>query len=570
MTSAQSFRFRDTWCEIGIVLGLSFVFLGARFSVTGGKAVLCADSLQYADNAIALLDPHIAADFAFRKPGYSFLLAGVCGLFGSLGWPAILVNYLLIGLWPAGAYGLARQISEHRFAARLAAAGTLCLLTAYPWADRLMSECLYGTLLIAALMLIARGLRKYRDTTSCCPKPSAAHPDPEQSFPNPDANVILFFLVGGFMLALAWLTRSAAISVIAGVILIVFWQMRASLRRAALTIATLIGSILAAVLVECGMNASTHGIFRPCTGTFGPMLLMRMCALQGLPLAQQNFAATCAKPGSVPPDTKQSFADLFGQASVEAVCAALLPERGIEEAYVAHPLDVWVARHRAIRHMDEWQADDLFARAARRIMIAHPDEYLATSAYLLVHWGLRRPLRTEDPGAPGWRSMIRHPRADEDQPWYAYWALPGRDMEHSLKVTDRLTRQASRRASFVAGEPWSTLRFVYMRTGVDRIAAPIGTILRGWPLLAVPVCLIHGRRRGGTMLMLSVAMVADALLACLTAPSADAFQRFMDVWLPVDCALGGVAWVAVASFLRQRASAIMRIPEPRLHPSNIG
>lgn len=490
---------------MGIILAFSLVLMVARFAVSGGKAILCADSIQYADNAIALIEPDGATDFAFRKPGYSFLLALVLAFTGSLGWTTIGANYLLLSLWPAGAYLLAVLMADRRGAAWLAALATAAGATTFLWADRMMSECLYGTLLLVALILAAWALK---DETV---RPGRLVPV-------------------GIMLALAWLTRSAGVSVMAALLVITLWRTRSAMPLMMRAVAAMLLPLGIAVALECDMNNARHGAFRPCTGTLGPMMLMRACALQGDPLTEG--------PGG-------------------SACAALLPERAPTEAFVAHNLDVWIARDRAIRlaGLTEWQADELFARAAREVVAAHPGDYLATSLRLVVHASLRRPLAAECVAPQRTAAPISHPLAADDERfedrWFAYWALSHRTNDDALRLTDELERQSSRRAPFTPSQPWATLRYVFMRAHVAGAAAVIGGVLLLWPLVTLPLCLWLAPGRRATIVV-GAALAADVLLIGLTAPSIDAFQRFIDVWMPVDGALSGTSMAWAITILAPR------------------
>ncbi|MBI4717680.1 MAG: glycosyltransferase family 39 protein [Planctomycetes bacterium] len=524
-----------------LILALSAVAQMIHFSAQGGRAVISGDSVQYVTDAEALLYGRDRPHFEIRKPGYALFLAAVGWLLGNMGWAAIAANHALLAALPLAAYALGCRLRS-RGVGWVAAFLTIARLQQLVWGDRMMSEALFSFLLSFGLLALIAGGGRGGSTS--------------------------LLATSGCLLGLAWLTRGTATAVIAaGVVwLLIPASVRSDknagaagyagdcvrFRTAAhrlsrsLTVAALFrqrglaaaGVFLAPVvciaLFECGLNAAYSGRFRTCTGTAGAMLMQRVRFFQGTPLPEGT-------------ETAQAL--------------ALLPERAADNAYVAHELDVWIARDRALRDggMDEWAFDDLMARVAGRAVIQRPNAYLASTAVMAWQHLTRNPNAARcSPVTPDRRAgLIMHPAAPNEEEavrrWYAYWALPHLPREESIAFVERVQAAAAKRAPFGRGKPWSDARYLLSKPAVAtslRVGQWLGSL---WPGFALLGCFWLGLNRR-TCGLLAAAYVLEALLVGALATTTN---RFQEVWVATDTALAAsLVFVVVAAAVRKSRQVV--------------
>lgn len=502
LSDAKAQRSTGFFFDLVLLAAIALTFEGGRFSIRHGRAIVCADSMQYLDGADAILDGESSPVFAFRKPGYAFFLAGISAGLGPEGWKIVLVQHLLHATLALLAYLTARTLGTWRGGAWGAGLMTVAAAGKLVWADRIMSETLYAVLLTGGLLC---GLRALRD----------------------DAKAARAWGGAGALLALAWMTRSSATAVLAATAAIAFVSLRRTPRRALQACTALMLPVTAALVFECGLNLAGAGEFRPCTGTLGPMMLMRTRALEGQGAPETPAAARCA---------------------------ALLPERRAEDAFRAHPLDVWIARHRAITEarLSEWDADALFRDAALAGIRANPGSYLTTTAILSgAHLARLSSTRLEAALPEVERlPMIAAPNAagspSAGDPWYLAWALPHRTRTDAIALSIRLRSFEEQRAAVASHDPLTTLRYFVMHPlteGVLQFLRIPGRFLL--PPLALAGCWLLGARRK-PLILLAAAGLADALLVGLTGSSLDAVARFQAVWAATDAALAATCLTLAA------------------------
>lgn len=501
-SDAKAQRSTGFFFDLVLLAAIALAFEGGRFSIRHGRAIVCADSMQYLDGADAILDGQSSPVFAFRKPGYAFFLAGISGGLGPEGWKIVLVQHLLHATLALLAYLTARTLGTGRGGAWGAGLMTVAAAGKLVWADRIMSETLYAVLLTGGLLC---GLRALRD----------------------EAKAARAWWGAGALLALAWMTRSSATAVLAATAAITLGSLRRAPRRALQACAALVLPVAAALVFECGLNLAGAGEFRPCTGTLGPMMLMRTRALEGQGAPETPAAARCA---------------------------ALLPERRAEDAFRAHPLDVWIARHRAIAEarLSEWDADALFRNAALSGIRANPGSYLTTTAILSgAHLARLSSARLEAALPEVERlPMLAAPNAagapSAGDPWYLAWALPHRTRTDVIALSIRLRSFEEQRAAVASHDPLTTLRYFVMHPlaeGVLQFLRIPGRFLL--PPLALAGCWLLGARRK-PLVLLAAAGIADALLVGLTGSSLDAVARFQAVWAATDAALAATCLTLAA------------------------
>ncbi|MCG3130298.1 MAG: hypothetical protein FLDDKLPJ_01052 [Phycisphaerae bacterium] len=475
---------------------------GGRFAVRHGRAIVCADSMQYLDGANAILTGESSPVFAFRKPGYAFFLAGISAGVGPEGWKIVLVQHVMHAALALLAYLGARTLGTGRGGAWAAGLMTVAAVGELVWADRIMSETLYAVLMTGGLLC---GLQALRGEAKAAPAWWGA----------------------GALLALAWLTRSSATAILVATVFAALVSLRRTPWRALHACAALMIPAAAAFAFECGLNFAGAGEFRPCTGTLGPMLLMRTRALEGQGAPEAPAAARCA---------------------------ALLPERSAEDAFRAHPLDVWVARHRAIAdaRLSEWNADEAFRDAALEGIRANLGSYLKTTAILSAAHLARLPSARIEAALPDVERlpMIAAPPAktapSAGDPWYLAWALPHRTCADAIALSTRLRSLEEQRAACASCEPLTTLRYVVMHPlteGVLQFLRMPGRFLL--PPLALAGCWLLGAHRK-PLALLAAGCIADALLVGLTGSSLDAVARFQAVWTATDAALAATCLALIA------------------------
>ena len=495
-------------CDVILILAISLVAAAAHFSIREGRAVLCGDSAQYLDEAEALLIDEKAPDFGFRKPGYALLLAAIGRITGSMSWAAVATNHVLLALVALAAYGLGLNLRS-RLTGWVAAVLTVAQLQALHWAERIMSEPLYTCVLSFAVLLFVIGLSR--------------------------RVMGRWMFAAGVLFAFAWLTRAAVVVVIVAAMICVLWKMRKATRCAWTPCACLLLPVLGAVLVESGLNLAYSDRFRTATGGLGIMLTTRTCYFQGVAL----------------PDTEAARA-----------CLALLPERSRDEAYVADKLDGCVARCHAIRDcgMDEWEFNDLMARAGVEMIAGDPKSYLSAGLDVFVRHILRQKSHPPLERVPSERRrpIVVHPDAanlrDSQDHWYAYWFLPHRSVAESVDFVSRIRAAAAQRAPFGGSGIGAGLRYGSM---VPPVVDALG-VLRGlaslWPGFALILCGPLGLNRR-TCGFLAAAYMLDALLIAACGSTDVANQRYQCTWLAADTVLAAAILTPAA---RLAASSIRK------------
>ncbi len=479
--------------DVALILLISLVGAAAHFSIKQGQAVISGDAAQYVDGAEALLTEGKTPNLAFRKSGYTLLLAGLGSWTGNMSWSAVSANHVFLVFAGLAAYGLGLNLRS-RTAGWVAAILVMARVQAAPWAERLMSEDFYVFLLSFGVLFLAVGLSR-------------------------GARGRWMFLAGLFLGA-AWLTRAVAVTVIAAGVVCVVWELRSAPRRALVSCLCLLFPVTAAVLLECGLNRAFSGSFRTSTGSLGVILTTRARYFQGV-----TFADT---------DSRRRLLEL-------------LPERRPEDAYLVNKLDGCVARAHAIREhgMDEWTFSRLIGRAGLEAIAANPRVYVSACLDVFVRHLLRRsgdpPLERLPPARR--RPIIVHPQATESMDsqdyWYAYWFLPHRSVEESVDLVSRMRSAAGERAPFGRAEVLAPLRYWSMLPPVVDTFDVLRAVAGLWPGFALILCGALGLNRR-TCMFLAVAYVFEAMLIGAIGSTDLANTRYQYVWLAIDTALVAV------------------------------
>lgn len=402
-----------------------------------------------------------------------------------------------------------------------AAVLTVVRLQYVVYADRLMSEALYTCLLSFGVLTLVVGLSRTRVRWLCG---------------------------AGCLLALAWLTRASATAVLPATLAIIVWTHRHAWRRAVLCTAAFGAPMVCAVVLECGLNARYAGRFKTSTGTAGTSLLLRMRHDQGAPMPPGAAAAT-----------------LLG----------LLPERSPTNAYIAHPLDVWVARYHALhdRGMDEWSFDRLMGRVALDMAWRDPVAFARHTAAVFAHHVLRRPGRF--PLAPRLeprrRRGIVHPdapdRATGERYWFAYWGLPHLAEDEAVQLVDRMKAAADQTAPFAHARIWSILRYLRAKPPVAATLDALHAVSMLWPGFALVACALTGIQRR-TCAVLAAVYVLDALMIGVLIA---ANERMSFVWIVTDTTLAATFVMLLAAWtMRYARRALAGLRTCRLAPSGSG
>lgn len=498
-----------TALDVLLILVLGLVAEAAHFSWRDGRAVINADCVQYVDAAEALLSPDKTPDFALRKPGYPFILAGVALLTGNMSWAPIAVNHLLFqALLPLAAYGLGRNLRS-RLVGWVAALLVIAQLQTHIAGGRLMSEAACTCILSFGILALAGGLR--------------------------GRGSLWLISLAGLLLGGGWLMRSVAAVVIVASLVCSLWVMRKQPGRAVTACLCLALPVSAAVLFECGLNLRYGDQFRTSTGSLGPMLMMRARHVQGLPM----------------PDSEAG-----------RQCLDLLPQRAPDDAYRAVEVDTWVARYTAVhdKGMDDWQVDALMRRTALEMIMANKVGFLRCSFDVFVRHLLRRVEGPSYASVPPENRLppLIHPASlddpNADKHWYAYWGLPHRTLQESLELATRVQADASTRAPFTQDRPWSTLRYWSRR---PLTADGLG-VLRGvaviWPGFALILCGALGLNLR-TCAFLAIAYVFEGVLISICMPSELAHERYQCIWLVTDTALTAALMTTLVTIAATRVKA---------------
>lgn len=493
------------------IAALGVLVAAACFSIRQGRAVLSFDAIQYLDNAFALVNG-TGADFACRKPGFSYLLAALLGASPTSLWPAVAVNYALLGSLPLAAYFLGRRLAG-RSAGWIAAAVLVAQVPASLWGDRIMTEALFTALVSWGVVLLAWALS------------SAA------------SRWVMF--AAAFVLANAWLVRPVVVVVFAAGVVATLFIHRRQLVTAATTVAMLTFPVAMAFALECGLNYRHSGVFRPSTGTLGAMWLMRARHIEGI---------------AWPTDGSGAY-----------LCA-LIPERSPAATYAVNPTDVWIARYRAIREggLSEWQIDKAMTAAGKAMLKEHPRLYLATAGKMFVRTLLRRSGGPPHSRVPmdAREGIVRHPFAppgpDSIDGWYDLWALPHKEPVAALAFGTRMREAAATRAPFGRGWGWDQLRWLISSAPTGDVMWALRQFTVFGPGLALLLCrrLKLDARASG---FLALVWVFDAALVALCGASDEANGRYQAAWVVCDSALAA-ALLGRLLFTRAGDAAMGEVP----------
>ncbi len=483
----QHNRLWITWLECGLILAVSLLAEMTHFSSQQGRAVICADSAQYVATAEAMVHGDRLPHFEMRKPGYSLFLAAILLMVGQLGWPVVVAQHAMLALLPLIAYGFGRMVHS-RMLGWLAALMVLAKLQTAIYGQRIMSESLFAVLLSMGMLLLAAGLMRKR--------------------------YVGWFTGAGMMLGLAWLTRGNATPIIAATVLFMIFWLWSDRRKLILTLTVLGMPIAMCVAFECGLNGVLSGRWRPSNGTAGALLTLRMRYYDGVDLP--NTVAT-------------------------AGALRWLPERSMADAYLSSPLDVWVARYRAIHDggMNEWTYDDSMAAFGRDMVLSDLGSYARhTLSYGLSHL-LRQPQHLTSTSVPVQRrkSWIAHPASaidsDAETYWYAYWGLPHLTLGESIVLVDRMKVAAHTRAPFGGETIWKNFRYYLTRPLIDGVLHALRWLDGAWPALGLLVCFVCGVNRK-LYTLVAVVWLAEALFVGLITPTLD---RLQFTWMVVDATM---------------------------------
>ncbi|MCO6439023.1 MAG: glycosyltransferase family 39 protein [Phycisphaerae bacterium] len=522
METDRSFRAR-VFCDLLLIAVLSLTAQAAHFTWKQGRVLVSADSLQYRDNAEALLAGDRAPDFAFRKPGYSLVLAASLAVFGSMSWGVAVLQYLMLAILPLGAYGFGRLLHS-RGVGWLAAILTTARLFEFIWAERVMSETTYAVLLTFGLLAVAAAM--------------VGEGHARRAW------------VGGMLLGFAWLVRSVAVVPIAAAAIVLPIVFRRKPREACVAVTALLIPFGASILVESLANWRHSDHFGPCTGTRGGALILRATYLQGLSL----------------PDTPE------GRTLVE-----LLPERSAESAYRANKLDTWVGRYRAIHDhgMSEWGFDDLASTAAQQLIHEHPLRTVRLATEIFVRHLLRRTDGVQLAVAlKGDEAPMIAPAGAADDPawpdnWYAYWALPNRTPQQAMALSERMRSESQTKAPFGSDGLWQHLRYWSRTSPISDTISALANVGLIWPGFALLLAVILGLNRR-TCALLATAYLLEALVYAVFGATDASLERFQSVWVAVDTALAAALFAPIVQSLelyRARWSMPGQVlPASRLRP----
>jgi hypothetical protein len=491
---------RRSAVEILLILALSFAAQGTQFSYKQGRALISGDSAQYVASAEALVNGETSPHFEMRKPGYTFYLAAIFLVFGNMGWASVAGNHVFLGLLPLAAYGWGCHLHS-RSAGWVAAFLVLARLPEVIWGDRMMSEALFTCLFSFGSLALAVGLSRPRPT--------------------------FWMLTAGVMLGLSWLTRGSATPTIALSALAILIVMRKNGRCALSSVAWFAAPIACCIALECGLNLTYAGQFRPANGTVGATLLLRARHFEGF-----DLPAT--------PDAER--------------VNALLPQRGPKAAYAASHLDIWVARYHAIHNqgMSEWEYDKLMGRVGWATLRANLPQYLASSVRLTLAHLFRRHdgqvlSRVPDEARAG---HLIHPAAKSiqnwDATWFAYYGLPHLTPDDSVSLVHRMQAAADQRAPIGGSNAWKALRYWRAIPSAEWIRVGLAQWASIWPGFALLGTWFLGFNRR-TCAFLAAAYVLDAVFLGFMTPTN---FRLQFIWFVTDTVLtsclvvGCLHWVA--------------------------
>lgn len=522
MPSSDSGKLRRAvliWTTIDVLLiaVISFVAETTHFSYKQGRALICGDSAQYVASAEALLSPDKTPHFEMRKPGYILYLAGVSLAFGNMGWAAVAGHHFFMGLLPLAAYALGRHLRS-RWVGWLATILTVARLQSVVWGERMMSETLFTSLFSFGLVLFLVALSRA---------------DPRR------------WMVGaGVLLGMAWLTRGAALPVIAvGVVAVIVVMVR-DWRKALASCASFVTPVLFCMVLECSLNLAYAGQFRPSNSTAGATLLLRARHFDGLDL----------------PDTQEA-----------AQVLALLPERSREQAYIASHLDVWVARYHAVHDlgMDEWEYDDLMRRVGWDALAGNLRSYVKSSLQMTLCHLFRQPDGQGLSPVPEDRRTgpLIHPAApgdvDWDTTWFAYYGLPYMTLTESVGLVDRMKTAAAQRAPVGRAGVWKAFRYWKTKPVAERPLAGLTWLATLWPGVALFGCPLFGLNRK-TCSVLAAAYLLDALFIGFLTPTN---VRLQFIWIVIDTSLAAGAAIGVLHIvIRAAGRPAKRLTDPRPRP----
>jgi len=482
-------RHRGIVMDVLLILCLGLVAEAAYFAPKQGRAMFTGDSVQHVDSAEALLSADRQPYFAFRKPGYSYILAGLGWATGNMSWSAVVANHFFLGLLPLAAYGLSRKLLN-RTAGWLAAILLMARLQTALYGVRIMSEASFALFLSYGALAFIHALsarRGYRWMTAA-----------------------------GILMACAWLIRAVGVALIGSGAIVLLVVYRRAPRKAAMNLACLMIPVVCGAIFECGINYRYSGQFRLTTGGFGMVLQTRARYFQGSDWSDD--------------ENTPWFLGLLG-------------ERTREEAFAVNRLDGCVARARALRGgMDEWTFNRLAKQSALGMFWAEPLKYVKAFAVITTRHLLRRRL---GPSASWTHPTKEAPiivhedvRAgiDPQEHWYAYWFLPERSIDESTALVARMKQAAAQRAPFGHGGAFATLRYLNGLPSVCDVLSVIRSVAFLWPGFALILCGMLGLNRR-VCLFLALAYLLDAGIVGACGSTDTDNERYQFVWLATDTAL---------------------------------
>jgi len=535
--------------DVVLILALSLVTEAARFSPKQGRAVISGDSAQHVDGAEALLSNDATPNFAFRKPGYTLILAGLGALTGNMSWSAIVANHWFLGMLPLAAYGLGYNLRGRR-TGWIAAVLTIAQLQTALWGDRIMSEASFTFFLTFGILFLATGLSIAHKSGLWGPEgrsDSAGVGDdgmagrnaysPSEKRPRGARRVWVWLLGAGLFLACAWFIRAIGIAVIAAAVVCTAGFLRRAPRAALGGCALLVAPVMCAAATESTLNLRNNGRFKLSTGGLGIMLQTRARHFQGSPF----------------PDTETTRWFL-----------SLLPERRSEDAYLVNELDGCIARQRAINEqgMDEWSFNSMAAKSGLETIASDPVSYVRSGALIFVRHLLRQtggpPLSPVTPDRR--KPVVVHRAAPDFQTsqdyWYAFWFLPHRSVGESTALVEGMRTAAQQRAPFGRDGIWRSIRYYGAHPVAYDVLGALRAVGSVWPGFALILCGLL-RLNWRTCTLLAVAYVLEAAIIAACGASDIANERYQFVWVGTDSALVACLVAAGVDALRA-ASAELR------------
>ncbi len=488
-TSIGRRRRRGIAIDVVLILCAGLVAEAAYFAPKQGRAMFTGDSMQHVDSAEAILDGDRQPYFAFRKPGYSYILAGLGWATGNMSWSAIVANHFFLALLPVAAYGISRKLLN-RTAGWIAAILLIARLQTALYGNRIMSEASYALFLSFGVLAFLHALstkREYR-----------------------------WMATAGALMVCAWLIRAVGVALIGSGAIVLLIVYRRAPRKALLGLACLSFPLACGALLECYINHDTTGHFRTTTGGLGMVMQTRARYFQGSDWSD---------------DEKTEW------------FLGLLPERTREQAFAVNRLDGCVARARALRGgMDEWTFNQLAKDSALKMYWAQPLKFAKAFATITTRHLLRRrlgPAASSTHPTKEARIIVHNDlRAgiDPQEHWYAYWFLPERSIDESTGLVARMKHAATMRAPFGRGGAFPTLLVLGGTPIVCDVLSVIRSVAFLWPGFALILCGMLGLNRKACA-FLALAYLLDAGIVGAFGSTDTDNERYQFVWLATDTAL---------------------------------